>query len=286
MKVLGLVGSYRRLGNSEILVKEALMGAEREGADAEILRLTNYDIQPCRGDAICVFRGQRCHIQDDLNYVLDKMFESDGIILGTPTYIFESTAIIKHFIDRLLSVGTHTPLRGKPAAIIATYGVRGFTPFSFVQPNIWLLWLGMEVIHRALVLVQGVSEIVLDAKSLNRAHNIGRDVAMAIKTGDITYRGEEGICPICHDRNIRILKDMETVECGVCGIRGKISLEENKIKVDFKEEDIQRKRWTELYLYRHFVYHIVPSKDYFLRTKGSTKEKKKKYEEYLKVERD
>ena len=137
-----------------------------------------------------------------------------------------------------------------------------------------------------MIFVQGISEIVLNERSLNRAHNIGRDVVRAIKTGDMTYRGEEGICPVCHDRNIRILKDMETVECGVCAIRGKISLAGNKIKVNFKEEDIKKKRWTELYLYRHFAYHVLPSKDYFLRTRKETKEKKKKYEEYLKIERD
>ena len=84
MKVLGLVASYRRLGNTEILVKEALMGAEAEGAEVEILRLTDYEIQPCRGGALCLFGTKLCHIQDDLNYLLDKMNESDAIILGTP----------------------------------------------------------------------------------------------------------------------------------------------------------------------------------------------------------
>ena len=46
MKVLGIVTSHRRLGNTEILTKEALMGAEEHGAEVEILRLTDYHILP------------------------------------------------------------------------------------------------------------------------------------------------------------------------------------------------------------------------------------------------
>jgi len=49
MKILGLNGSERKLGNTEILVKEALMGAEEEGAQVEMLRLTDYKILPCDG---------------------------------------------------------------------------------------------------------------------------------------------------------------------------------------------------------------------------------------------
>ena len=49
MKILGIVASHRRLGNTEILVKEALMGAEQEGADVEIVRWTDYQILACEG---------------------------------------------------------------------------------------------------------------------------------------------------------------------------------------------------------------------------------------------
>jgi len=55
MKILGLHGSERKLGNTEILVKEALMGAEEEGAQVEMLRLTDYKVLPCDGLAPCVF---------------------------------------------------------------------------------------------------------------------------------------------------------------------------------------------------------------------------------------
>ena len=47
MKVLGVVASHRFLGNTEILVKEALMGAEEQGAEVEVMRWTDYEILPC-----------------------------------------------------------------------------------------------------------------------------------------------------------------------------------------------------------------------------------------------
>ena len=286
MKVLGLVGSYRRLGNTEILVKEALMGAEAEGAEVEILRLTDYEIQPCRGDALCLFGSKLCHIQDDLNYLLDKLNESDGIILGTPVFVLESTAIIKQFLDRILFIGSfYSKLRDKPAAIIAPYATRGWTSYAFLQPNMVFFCLGMKVIHLALIHAQDVRDVALHERSLAKVNNIGRDVAKAVKTGDTTYRGEPGICPICNDTNIRILKDMETVECGTCAVRGKISLNGNKIQVNFKDEDIKRHRWTKQNINTHFTYHVKPSKDHFFKTKEAKKEKTQKYKGYLEMER-
>ena len=65
MKILGLVGSYRRLGNTEVLVKEALMEAQRLGAEVDILRLTDLEIKPCKGCMACVFKQEECRIQDE-----------------------------------------------------------------------------------------------------------------------------------------------------------------------------------------------------------------------------
>jgi len=52
-KVLGLIGSARRWGNSEVLVREALLGAQKTGASTEMLRLTDLHIEPCTGCMRC-----------------------------------------------------------------------------------------------------------------------------------------------------------------------------------------------------------------------------------------
>jgi len=282
MKILGLNGSERKLGNTEILVKEALMGAEEEGAQVEMVRLTDYKVFPCDGLAPCVFGNTRCNLKDDFNFIVDKIFENDGVVLGTPCYILESTAIIKQLIDRAFSVNYRSEARGKPATVIVPYATRGWTPYAFLQPNILFLLLGMEVIDRALVHTQAMNEVVLYDKALARARGMGKEVAKAIKTGDTSYRGEPGICPICQDRVLRILRDDETVECGVCGIRGRIAVEGGKIKVHFDKDGILNHRFTQENIYRHFTYHIKPSRDYFTRTRDTTKEKRERYREYPK----
>lgn len=286
MKVLGIVGSQRKMGNTEILVKEALMGAEEEGAEVDILRLTDYKLLPCDGLAPCIFGNTGCNLDDDFNYLLERIYECDSLIFGAPCYILESTAVVKLVIDRMISVNYRSRARGKPAAVIVPYATRGWTPYAFMQPNILLMWLGMEVIDRALLLVQGMREALLYDKMLARVHEIGKRVAIAAKTGDRTYYGEPGLCPLCHDRNIRVLKDMESVECGVCGMRGKLSIENGKIKVDFSEEEFSRARFNVEHMWRHFTYHIKPSKDYFIRTRGLSKDKVKKYKEYLRKEEE
>ena len=282
MKILGLNGSERKLGNTEILVKEALMGAEEEGAQVEMLRLTDYKVFPCDGLAPCVFGNTRCNLKDDFNFIVDKIVESDGVVLGTPCYILESTAIIKQLIDRAFSVNYRSEARGKPATVIVPYATRGWTPYAFLQPNILFLLLGMEVIDRALVHTQAMNEVVLYDKALAKARKMGREVAKAVKNGDTSYRGEPGICPICQDRVLRILRDDETVECGVCGIRGRIAVEKGKIKVHFDKDGISNHRFTQENIYRHFTYHIKPSRDYFTRTREITKEKRERYREYPK----
>lgn len=283
MKILGLNGSDRRLGNTEILVKEALMGAEEEGAQVEILKLTDYKVSACDGLAPCVFGSKRCTLDDDLNFILDKIFESDGLVMGVPCYILESTAIIKQIIDRVFSINFRSPAEGKPVGIIVPYGTRGWTPYAFVQTNILSNFLGLKVIDRALIHTQVINEVVLHERAIAKARAIGKAVATAVKTGNTSYLGEPGLCPVCHDRVINILRDDETVECGVCGIRGKLTVEEGKIRVRFQEDALTKHRFTEANKYRHFTYHIKISRDYYNRTRDITKERKKKYAEYLKT---
>lgn len=283
MKVLGMVGSVRRLGNSEILTKEALMGAEEEGAEVEIIRITDYTVKPCTGCATCLLQERDCVIDDDANLIFNKMAESDGIILGVPCYILEATAIVKQLIDRGFAPMQQNKVRGKAGGVIVPYATRGWTQNVFQQTNTWLLALGVDVIDQLLIHVQGLREAPLFERAIESARDLGRKVARAIKSGDHSYLGEEGICPICHDRNIRILKDMQTVECPVCAVRGSLRLEGGKIKVVFRQEDIQRYRWSEENLRRHFSYHLKPSKDFYIRTKAERKERIQKYKDYLEI---
>ena len=87
MKVLGLTCG-RRNSNTEIFVKEALMGAQELGAEVEIIRLQDLNIKPCTGCNACVIDlfekggcGDCVIKNDDLSWIDDKLLDCDGLIV-------------------------------------------------------------------------------------------------------------------------------------------------------------------------------------------------------------
>jgi len=285
MKVLGLNGSWRKYGNSEILLKQALMGAEAEGAEVEILKLTDYDLGPCRGCGICLFKKGVCQVKDNTNEIFAKIDECDGLILGAPCYFLELTAIVKQLIDRCWIMGHNKVGKPvKPASVIVPYATRGWIPYVFVQANILFNIMSMVKINQAAICTQGISEVVLDDGAMDKAFSMGQEIATSIREKDFTYKGEEGVCPGCHDKLLRVLSDRETVECPTCGVRGKLEVVDGKISVTFEEKAWAESRFNLDVSYNHYTYHIAPSKDYFVRTKEERREKSQKYKEYLKKE--
>ena len=98
-KVLGIVGSPRRGGNTEILIDEVLSGAENAGALIKKVILNNLNINPCQACDSCRKTGKCIH-NDDMLELLEKMEQSDIWVLGTPIYWWGPTAQFKAFLDR------------------------------------------------------------------------------------------------------------------------------------------------------------------------------------------
>lgn len=283
MKILAINGSIRKFGNTEILLKQALMGAESKGAEVEILKLTDYRIQACRGCGLCLFRENVCQVKDDdVQFIFSKMAECDGLILGAPCYYLELTAVVKQLLDRCWILSHKFDKKIKPASVIVPYATRGWIPYIYVQSNLLLKCTGFKKINESAICTQGISEVVLHRDSMDMAFKMGEEVAMAVRDQDFTYRGDPGLCPCCHDRNLRVLRDDVNVECPTCGIRGKLSMIDGKIKVEFDEKAQLESRLRMDVTYNHFTYHIAPSKDYFMRTRVERKTLTKKYAEYLK----
>jgi len=102
--VLGIVGSPRRHGNTEMLVDEALRGAEEAGALVEKVILSKLDVGPCRACDACRKTGE-CVQRDDMPALLEQMERSQVWVLGTPIYWWGPTAQFKAFIDRWRPAG-------------------------------------------------------------------------------------------------------------------------------------------------------------------------------------
>jgi len=100
-KVLGIGGSPRKGGNSDILLKRLLKGAAGEGIVTEEVQLRDYQFQPCIGCERCRKDKQCTGLQDGMQLIYPKIREASGMVLISPIYSYNMTALMKSFIDRL-----------------------------------------------------------------------------------------------------------------------------------------------------------------------------------------
>ncbi len=97
--VLGIVGSPRRGGNTEIVVKNALEAAKSTGAETDIIRLADKRVEPCIACGACAKTGE-CVIDDDFMDVFNRMAEADGLLFASPSYFESMSPQMKALIDR------------------------------------------------------------------------------------------------------------------------------------------------------------------------------------------
>jgi len=117
MKILGIVCSPRKGGNTEILVKEALEAAREAGGETELILVADKNIAPCDGCGGCEGDGI-CKIEDDMQTIYQQLELADGVIFGTPVYFVNVSAQAKAIMDRTYAFLRAGKLRGKVAAAI------------------------------------------------------------------------------------------------------------------------------------------------------------------------
>jgi multimeric flavodoxin WrbA len=103
VKIMAIYGSPRRDGNSAALLKQAVAGARREGADVEEVILRDYKISPCLEIYACAKTGE-CAIRDDFPDILAKLEAGNGILLASPIFFYTVSAHTKIFMDRCQSL--------------------------------------------------------------------------------------------------------------------------------------------------------------------------------------
>ena len=114
VKVLGIMGSPRRQGNTDILLDKALEGAVEAGAEVEKVLVSKLKISPCLEIYACLKDGN-CSIKDDMQLLYKKLLEADHIIFASPVFFYGITSQAKAIIDRCqaLWVGRHVLDMGK-----------------------------------------------------------------------------------------------------------------------------------------------------------------------------
>jgi multimeric flavodoxin WrbA len=99
MLVLGIAGSPRRGGNSEILLDEALTAARGKGSDVDKVVLSTLEFSPCIACGSCEKNG-RCVLDDDMQLLYEKIGAADAMIFASPIYFYSVSAWAKGAIDR------------------------------------------------------------------------------------------------------------------------------------------------------------------------------------------
>ncbi len=99
IQVVAVMISARLNGNTAILVREALRGAEEEGATTTEILLPKYQLNFCWGCLSCMVKG-RCFMDDDFEQIKGLLRGAHGIILSSPTYGGAACARMKNLLDR------------------------------------------------------------------------------------------------------------------------------------------------------------------------------------------
>ncbi len=125
MKILGILGSSRKKGNTDILLDLALEEAQKNGVTISKMPLEGKTIAPCDGCQKC-FKTGKCVINDDMQKIYEKMLESEGIIWATPVYFWSMTGQTKTVMDRTYALGfPKLQLMNKVGGLILVAGGRG-----------------------------------------------------------------------------------------------------------------------------------------------------------------
>jgi len=122
-KILAIMGSPRKNGNTHALLSKITESAQKDGAETKIIFLSGLNINECDGCQSC-WKGKKCSKNDDMNNIYPLIIDSDVLIFGTPVYWFGPTALMKAFIDRLVYFNcpeNRAKIKGKNALLIVPF---------------------------------------------------------------------------------------------------------------------------------------------------------------------
>jgi multimeric flavodoxin WrbA len=184
MKVIAIVGSPRKNGNTELLSAHTLKAIAEEGIETEILSLAGKDIRTCNSCFSC-YKEENCSINDDLMPIYYKMKEADGIILASPVYYGSCTALLKAVMERTGYIARHANNAfknkvGGPLVVARRAG----NNFTIAELDFWfhitqIIEPGSTYWNIAYGREKG--EVLQDEEGLQTAWNFGKNMAFTLK---------------------------------------------------------------------------------------------------------
>ncbi|MGE0085053.1 MAG: flavodoxin family protein [Desulfococcaceae bacterium] len=229
-KILALVGSPRKLGNCELMAKEISRNIA-DPHELQLLRLSDFDIQPCRGCYMCMFKENKCILEDDFNTVAQAIMQADALIVSVPTYFLGPNACLKRFIDRGIALYPHAEkLWGKPSVGVGIAGIPGREGYTLLGIESFLKLLMAQIKDRRIIYGALPGEIFLNAEN----KTVAAELAKAL-FGPAQEK-KQSCCPLCGGQTFRFMEKNQ-VRCMLCSNTGTISVKEGIPVFDIQKGD-------------------------------------------------
>jgi multimeric flavodoxin WrbA len=187
-KVLGLLGSPRDGGNTDMLLDQALAGAADAGAETTKLKLGELRISGCIECNDCYAAGE-CSTDDDMSLVYEAIEAADRFIIASPIFFMGLPAQLKAAIDRCqrywaLKYVLKEDFPRRPGAMkrygsyIGVGGTRGKTLFdgTILTLKYFFDAIAVTPVEDSYLLVRGIDEkgeIADSADSIEGAYKLG-----------------------------------------------------------------------------------------------------------------
>ena len=184
MKVLGILGSPRREGNTEILLDEALRGASDHGGLCEKVILRDLKITPCLEIYKCAEDGV-CAIQDEMQGLFPKIVQAERLLLASPIFFYSVPALAKAMIDRCQSLWAKkyilklpvSPIAERKGVFISVAATRGKKLFDGVRLTVKYFFDAIDVAYSDELFVRGADEkgeVRDQPEALKAAYDLGQ----------------------------------------------------------------------------------------------------------------
>ncbi len=193
-KVLGVAGSPRKNGNSDVLLHQVLKGVSQENIECSAIQLRDIQFQGCIGCERCRKDKICTGLNDGMSLIYNQIITSKGLVLVSPTHNYNITSWMKAFIDRLYCFYNFQNTRprawssqladqNRKAVLVAICEQENVQDMGFTLEamRIPLETLGYQVIgEQAIFKVFDKGKVQEDGKSLEKAFTLGTDLAKVL----------------------------------------------------------------------------------------------------------
>ena len=190
VKVLGIAGSPRRNGNTDMLLAEVLRGATDKGAEVKTVILNNLKFVTCQHCDGCLKDGN-CVIKDEMQSIYPEFEQADVIILATPIQFMGMTAPMKAMIDRfqarwarkyVLKIPPLGEVKSRKGFLIAVGGTKYENIFDSPLVIVKTFFLLMDIEYAGDILLREIDEkgaINDHPETLKEAYETGQKLVEA-----------------------------------------------------------------------------------------------------------